>query len=650
MHFRLPLERELCDLLGTERNAHIAARYYGFDGRGGGTLRAVGNEIGLTGERIRQIVTTESERVRTSRPVAPTLDRTIAFVATRMPAAAGEIEAELRSQRLTSGLFRLEGVIKAAELLGRRLSFSITEVGEERLVHARTNPSIDTIIHIARRLISRWGMATLSNVMDEVRKVESGVRDRKFVASALACLGDFHWLEQSSGWFWLSANPKNRVLDRIREILSVANPIRISQLQVGIGRDYLMWGFSPPKRVLLELCRQAPRLRVNDETVEAEPGVNSGAVLGQTKRDIVRMLSERGGTLATPEFMSKLTLERELHELLGTGRNALIAARYYGFDGRGGGSLQTVGDEIGVTRERVRQIVSATSEWVRTGRAVSPTLDRTIAFVVDHMPARAGEVEAELRFQRITSGLFRLEGVIKAAELLRRRRPFSITEVGKERLVHARGIRSVDTIVRIARRVISRWGMATVSDVMVELRKVESGGCGRKLVVSALACLKGFHWLEQSAGWFWLSDTRHNPVLNRMKKILSVANPIDILELWAGIGRDSRMKGFSPPKGVLLEFCRQAPGLQVNDETVHAEPGVHSDDVLGQTEIDIVHMLSEHGGTMATSEFKSVCLGMGVNRSTFYQNLVRSPIISRYGDHMYGLIGSGEASGRGDLR
>src|SRR6516162_6626084 len=153
---------------------------------------------------------------------------------------------------------------------------------------------------------------------------------------------------------------------------------------------------------------------------------------------------------------SRLSLERELRELLGTGRNAGIAARYYGFDGRGGGSLQAVGDEIGVTRERVRQIVAATSERVRTGRAVSPTLDRTIAFVVDHMPARAGEVEAELRFQRITSGLFRLEGVIKAAELLRRRLPFSITEVGKERLVHAYGIRSVDTIVRIARRLVSR--------------------------------------------------------------------------------------------------------------------------------------------------------------------------------------------------
>jgi hypothetical protein len=43
---------------------------------------------------------------------------------------------------------------------------------------------------------------------------------------------------------------------------------------------------------------------------------------------------------------SRLTLERELRNLLGTGRNALIAARYYGFDGRGGESLQSVGNEV----------------------------------------------------------------------------------------------------------------------------------------------------------------------------------------------------------------------------------------------------------------------------------------------------------------
>jgi len=342
---------------------------------------------------------------------------------------------------------------------------------------------------------------------------------------------------------------------------------------------------------------------------------------------------------------SRLTLERELRDLLGTGRKARIAARYYGFDGRGGGTLQTVGDEIGITRERVRQIVTGSSGWL-AGRPVSPMLDRTIAFVADRMPAAAGEIEAELRSQRLTSGLFRLEGAIKAAELLGRRLPFSITEVKGERLIHARDVSSVDTIVRIARRVIARWGTATLSDVVAEVRKVEAGVCDRKLVGRALACLGGFHWLDQSADWFWLSDNPNNPVLNRMRKILSVANPISIKELRAGIGRDYRMKGFSPPKRVLLEFCRQAPGLRVNDETVKAEPGVSSNDVLTQIEKDIVQMLCEHGGTMATPEFTSVCLGMGVNRRTFYHNLVNSPIIARYAAGLYGLIGSGGKSGR----
>jgi hypothetical protein len=343
---------------------------------------------------------------------------------------------------------------------------------------------------------------------------------------------------------------------------------------------------------------------------------------------------------------SRPTLEGELLGLLGTGRNARITARYYGFDGRGGGSLQIVGNEIGLTRERVRQIVTAASERLRAGRPVSPILDRTIAFVADRMPAAAGEIEAELRSHRLTSGLFRLEGVIKAAELLGRRLPFSITEVKGERLVHARNIPSVDMIVRIARRLISLWGMATISNVVADVRKVEPT-CSRNLVVSALACLGGFHWLEESEGWFWLSDSPNNRVLNRMRKILSVANPINILELRAGIARDYRMKGFSPPKRILLEFCRQAPGLRVDDDAVKAEPAVNSDDVLSQVERDIVHILSEHGGSMATSEVKSVCLGMGVSRTTFYHCVEYSPSISQYAGGLYGLIGSGERSGRG---
>ena len=106
------------------------------------------------------------------------------------------------------------------------------------------------------------------------------------------------------------------------------------------------------------------------------------------------------------------------------------------------------------------------------------------------------------------------------------------------------------------------------------------------------------------------------------------------------------MRGFSPSQRVFLEFCRQMAGLRVSDETVQAEPAVNSDDVLTQVEKDIVRLLSEHGGYITTSEFKSVCLGRGVNMKTFYLNLVRSPIISTYGGHAYGLIGAGDRSGQ----
>ena len=58
----------------------------------------------------------------------------------------------------------------------------------------------------------------------------------------------------------------------------------------------------------------------------------------------------------------RLTLEEELADMMASrlvghaDRTHLIVARYLGWDGRGGATLQAVGDEFGMSRERVRQI------------------------------------------------------------------------------------------------------------------------------------------------------------------------------------------------------------------------------------------------------------------------------------------------------
>lgn len=54
-----------------------------------------------------------------------------------------------------------------------------------------------------------------------------------------------------------------------------------------------------------------------------------------------------------------------------------------------------MGNAVSLARERVWQIVADMSKRL-TGHPISPTLDRTINFVVERMPAAAKEIEAEL--------------------------------------------------------------------------------------------------------------------------------------------------------------------------------------------------------------------------------------------------------------
>src|SRR5260370_33526774 len=120
--------------------------------------------------------------------------------------------------------------------------------------------------------------------------------------------------------------------------------------------------------------------------------------------------------------LSKGSLEKELLGFWGAGRDSQIAARYYGFDGRGGRTLLAVGEEYGLTRERVRQIVDAVTEPLSSPPPTLPMLHRTIAVVGNQFPSAAGEIEAKQKAQRPTSTLFRLERVIKTDELIRKPR------------------------------------------------------------------------------------------------------------------------------------------------------------------------------------------------------------------------------------
>jgi len=204
------MEEGLLALLGTGRQGEIAAAYFGFDGRGGASLRVVGNEFGLTYESVRLVASKSGERLHAGRWRVPSFDRALEFIENSLPALAETVELGLQSHGLTTTPFRLEGVVKAAELLRGTVRFSITKVGDIRLVHRKKDAaSIDAILRAASRMTSRWGAATVSGIAAGMRGPNSRAPNRTLIVQVPGCRPDFHWLDPSSGWFWFSAQAKS---------------------------------------------------------------------------------------------------------------------------------------------------------------------------------------------------------------------------------------------------------------------------------------------------------------------------------------------------------------------------------------------------------------------------------------------------------
>jgi Sigma-70, region 4/Bacterial RNA polymerase, alpha chain C terminal domain len=328
-------------------------------------------------------------------------------------------------------------------------------------------------------------------------------------------------------------------------------------------------------------------------------------------------------------------------------RNTRIVLEYLGLDGCGGATLQEIGERYGLTRERVRQICDRATHWLKRLSSVPTLLQRTLDFVSRHLPAEAGILEAQLQRERLTRTSFRLEGLANAMELLHRTLPFEIHEIdGRRMAVHPERVRIVRRTIGIARKVIARFGVATVADVAARITELMSCTTSAEFVTGVLEGRQGFEWLEREAGWFWISSLTKNRVLSRIRKILSVAEALDVGELRSGIARHYSMNGYAPPRRVLLELCGRLSYCQIEGSFVRAKPGVDWQTALRGTELAMAKILKEHGSIMQRAKFEELCLAAGMKRGTFYAYLEYSPVIERYASGVYGLRGASVSPGR----
>ncbi len=298
------VESEFFLLLGGDRNAAIAARYSGLDGGGGTSLQKAGDEAGITRERVRQIYAQVIALRLKGSPATPLFDRVISFIEEDLPASAGDIAVALHLRGLTACLFRIEGILEGARLLGRSLSFVVADLGDTIVLRKDDLNLVKPMVRRARLNVRRWGMTTATDVAESL--MDSGLTSRREVhrtRSILAAQRNIRWLDEGNNWFWLTDIKNNPVVRRMQKILAVAGSLPLQALADAIRRHPRMRSFNPPGTVFREFCRQLPSIRVEGDLVCVAERTNPSPVLSRLEETMVGILAAHGGALERAQIV-----------------------------------------------------------------------------------------------------------------------------------------------------------------------------------------------------------------------------------------------------------------------------------------------------------------------------------------------------------
>ena len=276
------------------------------------------------------------------------------------------------------------------------------------------------------------------------------------------------------------------------------------------------------------------------------------------------------------ERMKELPLDEELREIFacdGNSRDGEILAAYYGWDGGGGATAEVVGRKHRLTRERVRQVCDRLIKRVRNVKVFAPALDRALTRAGECTVGPLRQIQEEFDAARIATCPFPLESLNAVARFLSREPPLAIVEIGKLRIVtRAADVDALRAVVQAARQVTKKSGLGSLAEVSAALARRRRGNLGRDFVREALQSLEDFAWLDNRRCWFRVGFPAHFGLAHLIDKILSVAGRIEVALMRAAILRCRRRTQRLPSAGVLLEYCRQMPGVRVQGTAAIAQP------------------------------------------------------------------------------
>jgi hypothetical protein len=380
--------------------------------------------------------------------------------------------------------------------------------------------------------------------------------------------------------------------------------------------------------------------------------------------EIPRLLDSFPAIRKTIARVNSHPLEDNLLELLsgviGSDKSRLrvIAARL-GWLGEDPMTLQGCGDQLGVTRERVRQIENKVRKRLPKYSIYLPKLDLGLSVLEAASPVSILEGSRLLMEHGVSRNPFSVRSLLDTAELFGRKTTLSIQEIKGQHIVAsaAKG-KAFGTVIRLARKRAGEAGVASVFqivdslndfDELDDLLGLESHGMTEVDVRRILSGLQGCEFLDQD--WFWFTDIPegHNRLENISKRILSVASPQSISSIREGITRAYRWRSKSnvryrslvvPPQGAIASFFERHPDFRIDNNVVSTVKPLDYRSLLGEGERVLVDVLrSSSTGVLDRKTLADSCLAQGINENTFSVYTTYSPIIEHLGLDLWKLRG-----------
>jgi len=320
--------------------------------------------------------------------------------------------------------------------------------------------------------------------------------------------------------------------------------------------------------------------------------------------------------------------------------------------------LADVGEEFGVTRERIRQVCATVEDYLREVPTATPAIDRLMRACARAAPSSAKDLDGQLqRFIGEGAGLQSLFSWLEA--IGRTGLPVKCdrvrTSVRGEWLEVAMIVLPdqpawVEPMVRHVTRDSYMYGCTSVLRVAGRLALKEGLAPAQESMEAALEAMRGFRWLDKETGWFALGESDECSAAARIRKVMAVAKDhVGADEIAAALAsddmlvyRDNRTLGLAtPPVHVLRELMTGWQWLKpVQRGRFVAAPNFSKEGVLSEAEQVLVDVIEAHDGVACRFEMRDLIKSkLGYTNELLAAVLGSSPIILRFEHGLYGLRG-----------